>query len=288
MSTGTLYLVGTPIGNLGDVSQRAKETLASVDLVAAEDTRRTGRLLAALGIDARTVSLFEGNETERTAMLVEALRGGRDVAIVSDAGMPGLSDPGFELVRACARAGIDVTVVPGPSAAIAALVVSGLPTDRFAFEGFLPRKPGDRHRRLAAVAEDPRTLVFFESPRRLRGMLRDALDVLGDRAIAVAREMTKLHEQVLRGPISEVLASISEGDVRGECVVVVSGATGRERSDVADLVAGVRALVASGARPRDAAREVARARGASANDLYGAYLDAKRAANEEAPAAPVE
>jgi 16S rRNA (cytidine1402-2'-O)-methyltransferase len=281
VATGTLYLVGTPIGNLGDVSQRARETLATVDLVAAEDTRRTGRLLAALGISARTISLFEGNEAHRTGVVVEALSGGRDVAIVSDAGMPGLSDPGYRLVRACVKRGIDVTVVPGPSAAIAALVLSGLPTDRFAFEGYSPRKPADRRRRLAAVARDPRTLIFFESPHRLRAMLGDALDLFGDRLIAVAREMTKLHEEVLRGRISEVLAAISEREVRGECVVVVSGAPQDSGADVEALLPGVEALVGSGLRPRDAAREIARAGGAAANDLYRAYLQRKRSARED-------
>ena len=281
MKTGTLYLVGTPIGNLGDLSKRAGETLASVDLVAAEDTRRTGRLLQALGINARTVSLFEGNEAERTVVLLEALRAGRDVAIVSDAGMPGLSDPGFRLVRACAEDGIDIRVVPGPSAAIAALVVSGLPTDRFAFEGFLPRKPGERRARLESVGKDPRTLVFFESPHRVRATLRDALELLGDRKGALAREMTKLHEEVIRGRISEILARIGDREPKGEIVIVLGGASEPPAAEVQALLPRVRALVAAGMRKRDAAREVARAHGASANDLYRAYLMEQRAEDEE-------
>jgi 16S rRNA (cytidine1402-2'-O)-methyltransferase len=281
VKTGTLYLVGTPIGNLGDLSKRAGETLASVDLVAAEDTRRTGRLLQALGINARTVSLFEGNEAERTVVLLEALRAGRDVAIVSDAGMPGLSDPGFRLVRACAEDGIDIRVVPGPSAAIAALVVSGLPTDRFAFEGFLPRKPGERRARLESVAKDPRTLVFFESPHRVRATLRDALELLGDRKGALAREMTKLHEEVIRGRISEILARIGDREPKGEIVIVLGGVSEPPAAEVQALLPRVRALVAAGMRKRDAAREVARAHGASANDLYRAYLMEQRAEDEE-------
>src|SRR6266545_5216194 len=171
---GTLLVVGTPIGNLGDVTDRMREVLGVVDVVAAEDTRRTGSLLARLGVAApRFVSLFEGNERDRTVELVGELRRGRSVALVSDAGMPAVSDPGFRLVRACAEAGIDVRVVPGPSAVLAALVVSGLPTDRFVFEGFLPRRGGERRARLKALAADPRTLVLFESPRRVAGTLED-------------------------------------------------------------------------------------------------------------------
>src|SRR5437588_9115084 len=164
---GTLYLVGTPIGNLGDMTDRARSTLASVSVVAAEDTRRTGSLLKRFGIDARMVSFHEANERERTEELLAALREGADVAVVSDAGMPGLSDPGFRLVRASVEAGVEVRVVPGPSAAIAALVSSGLPTDRFVFEGFLPRRAADRRRRLEELGPEPRTIVLFESPRRV-------------------------------------------------------------------------------------------------------------------------
>ena len=173
--TGTLFVVGTPIGNLGDLAPRVRETLAAVDLIAAEDTRRTGRLLAHLELpDRHLLSFFEGNERERTEEVLRRLRDGATVALVTDGGMPTISDPGFRLVRACAAEGIDVRVVPGPSAVIAALAVSGLPTDRFVFEGFLPRKAGERRRRLAALADDPRTVVCFESPKRLRAMLAEA------------------------------------------------------------------------------------------------------------------
>jgi 16S rRNA (cytidine1402-2'-O)-methyltransferase len=268
VANGTLYLVGTPIGNLADLSDRARETLAAADLVAAEDTRRAGRLLKGIGVRARTMSLFDANEGERVPELVDALRSGLDVAVISDAGMPGVSDPGFRLVRACVAEEIPVTVVPGPSAVLAALVVSGLPTDRFAFEGFLPRKRTERRARLRALASDPRTLVAFESPHRVVASLREALDVLGDREAALVREVTKLHEEVVRGPISEILRRIVEGPVRGEIVLVLAGAQGAPAPSAESLVARVRARVEAGARPRDAAREVARATGASANELY--------------------
>jgi 16S rRNA (cytidine1402-2'-O)-methyltransferase len=264
--------VGTPIGNLGDLSERARETLASVDIVAAEDTRRTGRLLQRFGVNARTVSFFEGNERQRTAELLRALRDGRDVAVVSDAGMPGMSDPGFRLVRACADEGIEVRVVPGPSAVIAALVVSGLPTDRFVFEGFPPRKVAERRRWLAGLADDPRTLVCFESPHRVRTLLRDALVAFGDRRAALAREITKRHEQVLRGRISDVLSQLGDTDPKGELVMVFEGASPTDPPAIEELVDRVRELVAGGERARAASQRVAREHGVSANDLYRTLL----------------
>jgi len=266
--SGTLYLVGTPIGNLGDISDRARDTLAAVDVVAAEDTRRTGRLLARFGIRARTMSLFEGNERARTVEVLALLRRGLDVAVVSDAGMPGLSDPGFRLVRACAEEGIDVRVVPGPSAAVAALVVSGLPSDRFSFEGFLPRRVGERRARLMALVSDPRTLVMFESPRRVRGTLRDIVEALGDRRVALARELTKLHEEVIRGRASDVLQELERREPRGEVVVVVEGAPERPPGDRPAAVAEAESLVTAGLKPRAAAAEVARRHGLPANDVY--------------------
>jgi 16S rRNA (cytidine1402-2'-O)-methyltransferase len=265
--SGRLFLVGTPIGNLGDLTERARDTLAGVDLVAAEDTRRTGKLLAHLGIEARMLSLFEGNERARTERLLDELRSGADVALVSDAGMPSVSDPGFRLVRACAEEGIDVTVVPGPSAVTAALAVSGLPTDRWAFEGFLPRKAAERRARLRELAQDPRTTVLFESPRRLTATLREALEELGDRRVAIARELTKLHEEVLRGTVSEVLGSLGDTEPRGEVVVVLEGAE-PEAAPLEELVAEARTLVEGGMRKRDAATDVAGRRGGSANAIY--------------------
>ncbi|HJS26020.1 MAG TPA: 16S rRNA (cytidine(1402)-2'-O)-methyltransferase [Actinomycetota bacterium] len=265
--SGRLFLVGTPIGNLGDLTDRARDTLAAADLVAAEDTRRTGKLLAHLGIKARMVSLFEGNERERSERLLEELRGGGQVALVSDAGMPSVSDPGFRLVRACAEEGIDVTVVPGPSAVTAALAISGLPMDRWVFEGFLPRRAAERRSRLRELATDRRTVVLFESPRRLVATLREMLEELGDRGVAVARELTKLHEQVVRGRVSEVLEAFADADPRGEVVVVLEGAS-PAAAPLDELVAEARALVEGGMRKRDAATDVAARRGGSANAIY--------------------
>jgi 16S rRNA (cytidine1402-2'-O)-methyltransferase len=283
-ATGTLYVVGTPIGNLGDVAPRALEVLGSADVIAAEDTRRTGSMLSRMGVAGRRfVSLFEGNERERTVELLAELRRGRSVALVSDAGMPGVSDPGFRLVRAAAEAGIDVRVVPGPSAVLAALVVSGLPTDRFAFEGFLPRKAADRLARLEALAADPRTVVLFESPRRVVATLEDLAAALGDRPAAVCRELTKVHEDVVRGPLRELAAELRRrGDVRGEVVVVVGGASGdaegRPEADPEDLARQAADLVAAGTRRRQAAAEVARRHGVSTNEVYRALLALDRAA----------
>ena len=270
--SGILYLVGTPIGNLGDLSDRARETLAAVTVVAAEDTRRTGRLLRSLDIRTPLVSMFEGNEDERAAELVERLDAGDDVAVVTDGGMPSVSDPGYRVVRRAVERGIEVRAVPGPSAAIAALVLSGLPTDRFAFEGFLPRRPGDRGRRLHVLRHDPRTVVFFESPRRVRALLREIDAALGDRRVAVCREMTKLHEEAIRGTVAEVLTTIGERGLKGEVTVVVEGDHEGAPLDRAALLEEVRRLMADGMRPRDAARSVAERHGASANDLYRAAI----------------
>jgi 16S rRNA (cytidine1402-2'-O)-methyltransferase len=277
---GVLYLVGTPIGNLGDLSARARETLASVDVVAAEDTRRTGRLLRSIGVQAALVSMFEGNEERRAGELVGRLERGEDVAVVTDGGMPGVSDPGYLLVRLAVDRGIEVRAVPGPSAVIAALVVSGLPTDRFAFEGFLPRRPGDRAARLRAVREDPRTLVFFESPRRTATLLREVVGILGTRRVALCRELTKLHEEVRRGEAAEVLAALGEGELRGEVVLVVEGSKPLAGPRSADLLEEVRALAAKGMRPREAARAVAERHGASANELYRELVESGDAGGE--------
>jgi 16S rRNA (cytidine1402-2'-O)-methyltransferase len=271
--SGTLFVVGTPIGNLGDMSRRARETLGEVELVAAEDTRRAGRLLQTFGIRARMVSLHEANERERTEQLVTAIREGARVAVISDGGMPGISDPGFRLVRACAAEGLDIRVVPGPSAAIAALVISGLPTDRFTFEGFLPRKEGERAKRLGSLAQDPRTIVCFESPLRVQILLRDVLALLGDRRVAMARELTKLHEEVVRGRVSEVLATIVDHELKGEVVIVIEGAAPAATDDVGSFVDEAAALSQTGVRKRDAAHEVAERHGVSANALYRALLE---------------
>ena len=272
--SGHLYVVGTPIGNLGDLSDRARETLAAVDLVAAEDTRRTGKLLAHAGIRARMLSLFEGNERQRIDELLERLGEGATVALVSDAGMPAVSDPGFRLLRAAVDAGIGISVVPGPSAVTAALVVSGLPTDRWVFEGFLPRRPSERRSRLRALAHDPRTVVLFESPLRVVTLLRDVLVELGDRRAAVARELTKIHEEVLRGRVSEILAMLLDSEPRGEIVVVLEGAETPE-AVLSEMVDEAGRLVRDGMRKREAAAAVARVSGGSANEIYRALVDSE-------------
>ncbi|MFL5738300.1 MAG: 16S rRNA (cytidine(1402)-2'-O)-methyltransferase [Actinomycetota bacterium] len=271
---GTLHLVGTPIGNLGDISQRAKETLARVDVVAAEDTRRARKLLSHLRVRAELTTLFEGNERSRTETLLDALRAGRDVAVISDAGMPGLSDPGYRLVRACAGEGIEVRVVPGPSAAIAALVVSGLPSDRFVFEGFLPKKEGERSARLEALATERRTIVLFESPRRVSATLDAIASALGpERPVAVARELTKVHEEVLRGNASELAENLRDQELRGEVVLVVGGATRGPAPELSELVDEAAELTRAGSKKREAAAEIARRHHVSANSIYRALLE---------------
>nr|MDT0663874.1 16S rRNA (cytidine(1402)-2'-O)-methyltransferase [Micromonospora sp. DSM 115978] len=226
--SGTLVVCGAPIGNPRDASPRLGEVLATADVVAAEDTRRLRRLTQSLGVTVtgRVVSYFEGNEQARTPMLAEQLRAGATVALVTDGGMPAVSDPGFRLVAAAVHDGIPVTVVPGPSAATAAIAVSGLPSDRWTFEGFLPRKAGDRAGRLAELTADPRTLVFLEAPHRLAVTLAALVDGLGgDRAAVLCRELTKTWEQVVRGSLAELSAWSTDGrEVRGEITLVVAGA----------------------------------------------------------------
>ena len=273
--SGTLFIVGTPIGNLEDLTDRARRTLGEVGLIAAEDTRRTGRLLEGIGVRTRMLSMFEGNEAERTEQVVAELQGGTDVALVSDAGMPVLSDPGERLVRACADREIDVRVVPGPSAAIAALAVSGLPADRVAFEGFLPRRASEREARFEAFAREPRTIVLFESPKRTAATLAELAERLGPRRAIVAREMTKLHEEILRGDLASLAERTAElSPLKGEVVLVVEGApvVGLGLDEVLEQA---RAEVAAGARKREAAAAASRASGGaiSANEIYGRLVE---------------
>jgi len=270
-----LILAATPIGNLGDATRRLVDTLGAVELVAAEDTRVAQRLLLGLGVEhrPRLIALHDHNERERSADLVELARAS-DVLLVSDAGMPTVSDPGYHLVQAAIASGVTVTALPGPSAVLTALAVSGLPTDRFAFEGFLPRKEGERGKLLAGLAGERRTLVFFESPNRLAASLADIAAHFGaERRVVVARELTKLHEEVRRGTAAE-LAAWAEGGVRGEIVIVTEGAAERV-VELSDGVAQVVELVASGSRLKDAAAEVAAATGLSRRDLYEAALRAR-------------
>jgi 16S rRNA (cytidine1402-2'-O)-methyltransferase len=228
---GTLQVVATPIGNLADLSARAQQTLTEADVIAAEDTRRTLQLLQSLGISRPLLSLFEHNESQRVPQLLERLEAGQKVVLVSDAGTPLLSDPGFELVRAASRAGFAVQAIPGPSAITAALAVGGLPAQRFCFEGFLPARAGERRSALAALAHEPRTLVFFEAPHRIRATLSDLAAEFGSqREAVVARELTKAHESIYRGTLAELalMAESQENFERGEITLLVAGAAPSE------------------------------------------------------------
>ncbi len=268
-ASGTLYVVGTPIGNLEDLSDRVRRVLGEVDRVAAEDTRTTGLLLKRLGISTRLVSLFEGNEHARVAGLLEELQAGQDIAVVSECGTPGISDPGATLVEACLGAGIPVVPIPGPSAVTSVLSVCGLDVARFRFEGFLPRKGAERRRRVEWLQRDPVTAVLFESPNRLARTLQELAETLGLRRAVVAREVTKLHEQFVRGTLPELAARFSEAPPRGEVTLVVEGA---RESDAAMSEEEVERIVlerlASGERARDIARDLADLTGRSRRDLY--------------------
>ena len=271
---GTILLAATPIGDVRDASPRVVAALEGADIVAAEDTRRALALASRLGIKlgGRLVALHDHNEAEKSAGIVEAARGGACVVFVSDAGMPTVSDPGFRLARAAINAGVPLSVLPGPSAPLVALALSGLPSDRFAFEGFLPRKDGDATRYLQDLATDPHTLIFFESPRRAAATLTRMAEVFGaDRAAALCRELTKDYEEVRRG----TLGQLAEGtdDVLGEVTIVIAGYARSARAE--DHVGAVLALAAEGMRLKDAAAEVAAATGARKNDLYKAALAAK-------------
>src|SRR5918911_3726378 len=247
MEPGKLTVCGTPIGNLEDASPRLAKALAEADLVACEDTRQARKLLAHLGVRARTVSYHEVGERARAERLADQIAAGVRVALVSDAGMPLVSDPGYELLRLCLARGLPVEVVPGPTAALAALVLSGLPADRFCFEGFLPRKPGQRARRLGELAAERRTMVFFEAPHRVLDTLAAMAEAFGlDRPAAAARELTKLHEEVLRGGLGELWARLEARGPRGEFTLVVGGAPAAT-APAADLAGQVARLVEAGA-----------------------------------------
>jgi 16S rRNA (cytidine1402-2'-O)-methyltransferase len=266
--SGRLVVCPTPIGNLEDITLRVLSALRDADVVACEDTRRTGVLLERYGVQAKLVPYHEHNERERTADLVERMRAGAVVALVSDAGMPLVSDPGYLLVRGCVAAGLEVEVLPGPSAALAALVASALPSDAWRFAGFLPRKrPG-----LVEAFAGADTLVAFESPKRVAASLAVLAELDPDRPVAVCRELTKLHEEIARGTAAELAARYAESEPRGEVVLVIGGAPARRELD-AGAVDAVRRLVAAGAKPRAAAGVVADLTGVPANGLYRAVLD---------------
>lgn len=267
---GTLYLVGTPIGNLEDITLRAIRVLKEVDLIAAEDTRRARILLTHYGISTPTISFFEHSKLARQEQILSALEQG-DVALISEAGMPGVSDPGYELIRQAIRRGYPVAPIPGPSALLCALIVSGLPTDSFVFLGFLPRRRRERQRALEDVKAEWRTLIVYEAPHRLLACLQDMLQILGDRPMAVARELTKIHEEVYRGTAAGALAYFTASAPRGEFVLVIHGAQSDEDRPAADAeqaLALARRLCAEGLSARQAAVEAAHRTGADRRWLY--------------------
>jgi 16S rRNA (cytidine1402-2'-O)-methyltransferase len=273
---GTLYVVATPLGNLEDLTIRARRVLSEVALVACEDTRRTGTLLRAHGIATATTSYFEHNERWKGDRILDALREGRSVALVSDAGTPGISDPGYRLVRDARAASLPVLPVPGASAAVAALSVSGLPTDRFLFVGFLPARSGARRRALEEIAGERATLVFYESPVRVTDTLAEMAEALGDREAFLCREATKVHEEYVRARLSELRAALAARDaVRGEIVLVVEGAKERALDEGADPVALYRALAAGGRTRREAVKEAARRVGLPAREVYRLVQEAE-------------
>jgi len=270
---GVLYIVATPIGNADDFSARAIRVLREADLIACEDTRRSGRLLAEHGIRTPTVSYFEHNEERRTPELIARLATGATIALVSDAGTPAISDPGYRLVRAAIAAGVRVTAIPGASAVIAALSIAGIPTDRFVFEGFLPAKSGERHRALQRLEREERTIVFYEAARRLAETLAAMAEVFGvERAAVVARELTKTHEETIRGTLGEVTEHFRQNTALGEVTIVVAGndalAVDAERAAGLDEAAALEMLRAAGLSLKDASAVIAKLTGISRREIY--------------------
>ena len=277
-TAGRIVLAATPIGNTGDASARLVELLGTADIVAAEDTRRLHRLVQSLNVTVagRVISYHEHNEAAKTAELLDQVRSGKTLVMVTDAGMPSVSDPGFRLVEGAVAAGLTVTAVPGPSAVLTALALSGLPTDRFCFEGFLPRKAGERASRLADLAGERRTMVFFEAPHRLEVMLRALRERFGpERRNAVCRELTKTYEEVIRGTLGELLLWAEANEVRGEIAVVVGGAPEQAASSPEEHVAAVNELMAQGIRLKEAVAAVAEDARVSKRELYSAVLAAR-------------
>ncbi len=277
--SGRLYLAATPIGNVGDASVRLREVLARADIIAAEDSRRAHRLLKDLGIveHGPVVSFYDAVEEAKSPELVQRVRDGGTVVMISDAGMPSVSDPGYRLVTEAIAQDIPVSVIPGPSAVLAALAVSGLPVDRFSFEGFLPRKSGERTTALNSLVHDTRTMIFFEAPHRLVATLRDMRDVFGDeRSVVVCRELTKTYEEVIRGTLAELVVW-SDREILGEITIVLAGRTDVEETTAVDWVALVATRVELGVSQRDAIGEVARELNVPKREVYDAVLLAKKA-----------
>lgn len=278
--SGTLYLIATPIGNLGDLSPRAAAVLEGADFVAAEDTRVTMKLLSHLGLKKPMVSYHEHNKAAAGPAILARLLAGESCALATDAGTPAISDPGEDLVRLCAENGVTVQAVPGCCALISALAVSGLPTGRFVFEGFLPVNKAQRRERLQGLLGEERTLIFYEAPHRLRSTLDDLLSAFGDRKIALCRELTKLHEETMRSTLAQAAEWYREKEPKGEYVLVLAGAERREESAVT-LEQGAALVLerrARGERMKDAVRQVAADTGLGRNELYGAALEASREA----------
>ncbi len=281
MQCGTLYLCATPIGNLEDITLRAIRILKECDIIAAEDTRHTRKLLAHFDIHTPLTSYHAHNEESKGEQLLAKLKQGQNIAVVSDAGMPGISDPGYELVKSALENGISVVPVPGANAAVTALVASGLPTARFVFEGFLPANKKGRRRQLEKMAQETRTIIFYESPHRIKDTLSDLIKIFGERQIAVARELTKKHEEIYRGKLSGALEYFSRQAARGEFTLVVAGAekesaAEKTETDNRSITEQLKQLMQSGLDKKQAIKEVAKMRGVSKRDIYKEAVDIDR------------
>jgi 16S rRNA (cytidine1402-2'-O)-methyltransferase len=273
---GVLYIVATPIGNLEDITLRALKVLKEVDLIAAEDTRHTRKLLAHYGIATRLDSYYDEVEAEKAALLVKQLKNGKTIALVSDAGTPTLSDPGFRLVREAVLAGVSVVPVPGPSALVAVLSASGLPTDRFVFEGFLPAKKRERRDRLQSLRREERTLVFYEAPHRLRETLADMLELFGDREMALGREVTKIHEEFVRSRISDAMVAVDRKEPRGEITLVIARSAG-EKIPQEHLIEGeIKELLQKGLRVKEIAEILGEKFSYPKKDIYRMVLETEK------------
>ncbi len=278
---GTLYIVGTPIGNLEDLSPRAARIFSEVDFIAAEDTRVTLKLLSHLGIHKPLVSYYEHNRAASGEKILSRLLGGESCALVTDAGMPAISDPGEDLVRLCAENGVTVTAAPGPSALVTAMAVSGMPSGRFCFEGFLSRAPRSRREHLESLKNEERTMIFYEAPHKLLYTLRDMYACWGNRRLALCRELTKLHEELVRTDLEHAVEKYSLEEPRGEFVLVIEGAAGEPREDAGeDAVAFARQLAREGLSLKDAAKQASERFRTPRNGVYAALLAEKRAAEE--------
>lgn len=270
MENKILYVVGTPIGNMGDMSPRAIKTLEEVDFIAAEDTRVTVKLLNHFGIKKPMVSYFEHNKHDKGEKIIDRILAGKSCAVVTDAGMPCISDPGEDLIKQCEQAGIKTVVVPGPSAVISALAVSGLETGRFTFEGFLSVNRKSRAEHLESLLSERRTMIFYEAPHKLMNTLKDFYETFGDRRLTIARELTKVHEEIIRTTTAQAAEQFADGSLKGEIVLILEGKKDEEKAEIAlgEAVAYAQRLIENGMRPTDAAKEAATMAGLKKNDIY--------------------